>query len=87
MLAVTEQATSHLKKVLDRPEVPQDKCIRIHRKGPEFSLVYDEKSDGDKAYEHDGKTVLVVDEKLAEALDDKTIDLEIAQEGARLVFA
>ena len=87
MLAVTEQATGHLKRMLNRPEAPEGKYIRIHRKGPDFSLVYDNKAAGDQTYEHEGKTVLVVEEELAKTLSDKTIDLEKAEGGPRLVFA
>jgi len=86
MLQVTEKATGHLKRLLDRDRAPEGKYIRIHRKGPDFSLIYDGKADGDQTYEHEGRTVLVVDERLAQTLDGRNIDLEEAPGGARLIL-
>jgi Fe-S cluster assembly iron-binding protein IscA len=86
MLTVTQKASVHLKEMLDEAEAPEDKCIRISTKGDHLALAFGSKEPGDTTYEHEGRTVLVIDEQLAKQLDDRKVDVDGAGDKAQLVL-
>jgi Fe-S cluster assembly iron-binding protein IscA len=87
MLTLTEKAGNHLKKMLEQSAAPEDQCIRVSAQGQSLALTLGSKEPGDKAYEHDGRTVLVVNEELAQHLEDRKVDVDGAGDNAQLVLS
>jgi Fe-S cluster assembly iron-binding protein IscA len=75
MKGITERAGERLKAALGKaPEEPKQ-CIRIEvtlARGP--VIRFDKERDGDRAFEHDGEKVLVVDKKASDAYADRQLD-------------
>jgi Fe-S cluster assembly iron-binding protein IscA len=88
MLTVTEKAASHLKQMLEEAEAPEDKCVRVSvsAEGQNLALTLGSREPGDRTYEHEGRTVLVVDEELAQRLDERKVDVDGAGDKAQLVL-
>ena len=76
MLTMTEQAGEYLTKLLDEAQAPEDKCIRLAAKGDHLVLQFASEEDSDATYMHGGRTVLVVEEGIAEKLDGQKVDIE-----------
>lgn len=86
MLAVTEAAGKHLVGLLSEAEAPDDAAIRVVVANQGLALRIDHEQEGDKTFEHDGRTVLLLDDKVSEVLSDHTLDIEQAGEGPRLTI-
>ena len=88
MVEVTERAREELKKALDAQAVEPDNGLRLALMGPdEFGLGVDKEKEGDQIVEHEGSKVLMVESKLADALDGITIDVHDSEAGPRLVMS
>ena len=90
MLTVTERARetlARLKATTDR-DGDADGGLRLMLAAgrTEFGLQLDRFRPGDQVVEHAGAKVLLVNEALAEALSDATIDAESSVEGDGLVI-
>jgi Fe-S cluster assembly iron-binding protein IscA len=93
MLHITPRAKSELfgllVHALDR-RTTADVCnvgFRLVPGGDEtisLGLVLDQPTDGDAVVEHDGRSVLIVDETTAVLLDGLTLDVVETEQGARL---
>lgn len=86
MLQVTDAATEHLNKLLGDSGAPDEAAIRVVVEERGLTLRLDNVRPGDSSFEHDGKTVLVLDEQVSQMLDDKTMDIEETGEGPRLAI-
>jgi Fe-S cluster assembly iron-binding protein IscA len=75
MLTVTDDARAHFATLLDQAEVPDGSVVRIVTKDQGLALVPDVTRDGDKEFEHDGKTVLVIQQELTSHLEGMTLDV------------
>ena len=87
MLTVTESAEQHLNDILKQNDAPDDAALRFVVEGQSLGLTRGKESPGDQKFEHDGKTVLLLDEQVAGLLDERTLDTEKTEEGARLALA
>jgi Fe-S cluster assembly iron-binding protein IscA len=76
MLTVTDAAGSHLAQILKQEELPAEIAIRIIVEGGGLALRPDEKQPGDASFEHEGRTVLLLDEQVADLLSSDTLDVE-----------
>ncbi|MFA9476826.1 hypothetical protein ACERK3_00835 [Phycisphaerales bacterium AB-hyl4] len=86
MLIMTHTAAEHLRQLLLEADAPEGAAARFVA-GPEgLSLHLDKQRSGDEAYEHDGRTVLLVDEQISELLNDRTLDLEETDDGPALTL-
>ena len=87
MLTMTEAAGAHLVDLLGEAEVPEDVAIRFVIESEELTLRLDKEQPGDESFNHEGKTVLLVDEEMSTMLSGKTLDIEPSDEGPKLTLA
>src|SRR6266568_4139482 len=85
MIQVTERARetfkNKLEDLIERPGV----ILRIGRTDSGLEIFPDTLKDDDQIIEHDGRTVLLIDQEVSETLADTTIDVEEHADGARVV--
>lgn len=86
MLSVTEAAGAHLAEILDRQDCPDNHALRLVHQEGKLTFALDEPRPGDESVEHDGRTVLVVDEPISELLQNQTMDVESTDDGDRLAI-
>jgi hypothetical protein len=87
MLKVTQAATQYLNDMLVRVQAPAEAAVRIVPKtdGGGLATTIDQERDGDQHFDCEGKTVLVLDAEVANALSEQTLD--IGEDGKRLMIA
>ena len=91
MMTVTENAKNYLADALvnvrEASEEQQDACFRIVQGEDEkLAVVLGKPDAADQAVEHNDDTVLVVEEKIAELISDKTLDVEPTANGQMLTL-
>jgi len=86
MLTVTTQAKAYLSQLLDRSKRSEEHAIRLAQTGEGMQMSIDEQQSADVTYEHEGKTVLVVEQEVAEALDQRELVLEDSEKGKVLAI-
>lgn len=79
MLNVTENAAGHLAQILE--QAPEDAVVRFVPEGNSLALRLDNERPGDTTFAHGEKTVLALDSQVAEALSEKTLDVQPTPEG------
>jgi len=84
MMTLTEAAGDHLTEILSNSDVPEGVAVRFVCQESEISLSLDNQKPGDATLEHQGKTVLLLDQHAAEYLDGATVDAEQTDKGAKL---
>jgi len=84
MLTVTEAAGGYLSDVLDKSNAPAETAVRLNVGPDGLSAAIDEPRPGDMAFDHDGRKVLLLDERASAALADRTLDLQPTPDGGRL---
>lgn len=86
MLAMTPTAGEFLHAVLERAQAPAEAAIRLEIDGETLTSRIDHPRPGDATLEHEGRNVLVLDERVAELLDGITIDVQPGEQGDNLVL-
>jgi Fe-S cluster assembly iron-binding protein IscA len=76
MLTVTEQAAAHLDQILSSKHSEQGFAIRFLFEKGKVKLVLDEKRPDDITFEHDDRTVLVMNPRVSRLLQQKTLDVQ-----------
>ncbi|UCD28480.1 MAG: hypothetical protein JSV03_15575 [Planctomycetota bacterium] len=84
MLTVTEPASAHLANMLVEAEAPEDVAVRFILQGKGLAMGLDREQPEDDSFDHQGKTVLLMDKQISELLTDKTLDVEDTEEGQQL---
>jgi len=84
MLTVTESAGQHMADLLKNNEAPEEAALRFVVQGQSLGLTLSEAAPDDQKFEHDGRTVLLLDEQVAGMLDERTLDTEQTEEGNQL---
>ena len=83
MIQVTERARetfkNRLEELIERPGV----MLRLACTDSGLGIFPDTPKDDDQIIEHDGRAVLLIDQKVSETLGDTTIDVEEHADGAR----
>ena len=87
MLTMTTEAGTYLSGILEERNCPEDVAIRFLCEDQGIAMRLDNAKPGDASIEHDGRTVLLLDEQVATMLDEQTLDLEKGEEGERLFLA
>ena len=87
MLTITETAGSHLAQLLLESEAPEEAAVRIAHDQDGWSLLLDNADPEDQRYEHNGKTILVIDQESAELLGDVTLDVQMDETEAHLTLS
>jgi iron-sulfur cluster assembly protein len=84
MLDMTENATSVIRSIADRPELPDDAGLRVTSGGEASGQLAVAPSgapeQGDVIVEKDGARVFL-DEQAAVILDDKVLDAQVGDQG------
>ena len=81
---VTEAARDELMEMLERVDAPEDRAARFVVRGDRLKLTIDERRSGDAEVHHAGRTVLVLDERVAGLLDGQQLDKADLGAGGRL---
>ena len=74
MLTVTEPALHRLSRRLARRKAAEGMALRFVRREGGWKLCVDHESAGDTTFTHEGKKVLLLDEDVAKAMADLTLD-------------
>jgi hypothetical protein len=87
MLQLTAAAANHLSVLLSTKAAPPKAAVRIARaESGEFEISADVPTPGDVAFEHEGRTVLVLDKPTSELLNDRVLDVERSPQGDTLTL-
>jgi len=84
MLTLTQAAGEHLSKLLDESDANDEAAVRLVAREQGLALAADQPRPEDTTFEHDGKTVLILDQQVAEALADRTLDVQDTENGKAL---
>jgi Fe-S cluster assembly iron-binding protein IscA len=76
MLTVTEAASARLAEILKQKNVRGEVAVRFIHEGGKIRLQSDNEHPGDTTFQHEGRTVLLLDAQLSELLADETLDIE-----------
>lgn len=87
MIEITDAAKVELKRILDENSQDPSMLLRLTA-GPDGSLglILDKAAQGDNLFEHDGITVLAIEEGLAGMMNGISMDIEDTDEGPMLTF-
>jgi Fe-S cluster assembly iron-binding protein IscA len=86
MLNVTEPAGAHLARLLSESDAPEDSAARLVSGQGGLTLQLDTPREGDELFEHDGRTILLIDPNVSELVEDKTLALHETEEGTALAL-
>lgn len=86
MLTVTDAAAEHLSGMLDEANAEDNMAARLVPTDQGLELALDAANPSDQTFEHGGKTVLVIDEKLGEMLAGRTLDVQTTEQGTGLTL-
>lgn len=86
MLQMTAAAGQYLSAVLEQSKAPQEAAIRFDVEGDTLTSKLDRPRPGDAVFDHDGRKVLVMDERVSQLLDGSTLDLQPTSEGEKLIL-
>jgi len=86
MLTVTPEAGELLTNLLEKSEAPEGAAARFVMGSQGLQMGVDEPKDEDEVFEHDGKTVLVLEPQLSDALADKSLVVTQGEQGPALAI-
>lgn len=88
MIGVTERAKQELKKLLaNNVDNPLAGLRLTKNESQQLGLGIDIEREDDQVVEHDGSKVLIVENGLADSLNEVSLDVEDTPEGLKLVIA
>ncbi|MBW3543330.1 MAG: hypothetical protein KY476_24005 [Planctomycetes bacterium] len=82
MLNVSSAAAGHLAQVLE--QAPGDAVVRLEPQGNALAMTLGEPRPEDTTFQHDEKTVLAISPPVAQALSERTLDLQETPQGPQL---
>lgn len=83
---MTDSAARHLAGLLDRAEAGQDLAVRIVVTRQGLKVRLDREGPDDESVEFEGRKVLVMGPRTAEALEDRILDTRGTGEGVSLTL-
>ncbi len=87
MVVVTDRAKEHLKGTVLSQLGQPGMTVRLTPTGPDrLGLVPDREKEGDQIVEHDGTTVLLIEQQLSEQLGDTVVDCTDTPAGVQLTL-
>jgi Fe-S cluster assembly iron-binding protein IscA len=87
MLTLTEAAGDLLTKILDDRNCQDEISVRFVCQDTEVSLALDNEKQGDSTFEHQGRTVLLLDPNAADYLGTKILGVKKTKKGVnKLIF-
>ena len=85
MIAVTERAKEEMKKMLVSTTNETGACLRLCQNAEnQLGFSIDEERQDDQKIDHQGETLLLIEEELSDLLNGITIDAEETPEGVKL---
>ena len=84
MLTVTDPAAAQLDAMLEK--APEGAAIRFVANGQMLEPRVDQPREGDQAYTHEQKVVLLVEPAMADALKDRVLDTQKTEQGTQLAL-
>jgi len=86
MFAVTENALAKISRVLGHKKAPDNAAVRLKREPDGVRIRLDSPKSGDTTFDHEGKTVLVLDEEVSKSLAGRKLDVLDNGTGPRLTL-
>ena len=86
MLTVTDAARTYLAWMLDDAGAPEGTAIRLATLARGMKSTLDTPVLSDEAFDHEGRTVLVLDGRVSRKLRERTLDVEQTENGPSLTF-
>jgi hypothetical protein len=86
MFTVTQEAGAHLARLLDEVSPQRDLAVRFVAVQHGLSMRLDNVRPGDRTFDTQGRTVLLIDEKVGRTLDDHCLELEPSPHGPQLLI-
>jgi len=86
MVTVTDAAGAHMAQLLAQVEANKDVAIRLVLDEHNIIPTMDQARVGDTAFSYKGKTVLVLDALVVQAMADHTLDVQEAEDGCKIVL-
>ncbi len=76
MLTVTEAASAHLAQLLEQHNLPDEVAVRFVYENEGIALQQDSERPGDTKFQHEDRTVLLLDPQMSELLNEGTLDVD-----------
>jgi hypothetical protein len=86
MFTITYVAGDYLTELLDTANASEETAVRFVVENNTLTPKLDTARPGDAAFDHEGRTVLVLDSSVAQAMADSTLDVQATDEGPQLVL-
>ena len=86
MFTMTETAGEYLTTVLDDSNAAEETAIRLVVEDNTLTPKLDNARPGDATFDHEGRTVLVLDEQMTQVLAESRLDVRATEEGPQLVL-
>jgi Fe-S cluster assembly iron-binding protein IscA len=86
MVTVTDAAGAHMAQLLSQVETQKDVVIRLVLDERDIVPTMDQPRVGDTAFSYKGKTVLVLDAFVVQAMTDHTLDVQEAEDGCKIIL-
>jgi Fe-S cluster assembly iron-binding protein IscA len=87
MLTVTDNARAHLTQLIEESNAPEDMAIRFVLDDKQIAPKLDSVHTDDATFDHNGRTVLILDENISQALTSHTLDVQDTDAGPRLMLS
>lgn len=87
MLTLTEAAKVHLTGILDARDCPDGVAVRFSCQDSGVSVTLDNEKPGDSKLDHEGRTILLLDQNAVDCLDGETVDVEHTDTGGKLYLS
>jgi hypothetical protein len=72
--------------VLENANAAEETAVRLVLEGNTLTPTLDNAYPGDATFDHAGRMVLVLDAQVSQVLADSTIDVQMTEDGAKLVL-
>jgi Fe-S cluster assembly iron-binding protein IscA len=86
MLTVTEAAGVYLTEILAEANAADDTAVRFVVQENKLAPYLDNARPGDATFDHEGRTILVLDEGISQTLANSTLDVKDTDTGVQLVL-
>jgi Fe-S cluster assembly iron-binding protein IscA len=86
MVTVTDAAGAHMAKLLTQVGAQDDLVIRLVLDEHDLVPTMDQARAGDTAFSYKGRTVLVLDSLVVQAMADQTLDVQNTEDGLKIIL-
>jgi hypothetical protein len=76
MFTLTDAAYARLDAIVDEKQLDEGTATRIIHDDSVLAMRWDNELPGDSAFEHEGRTVLLLDELVVNILKNETLDVD-----------